>query len=262
MQQSRRLIVSACVWVALVTGAAAQERTPPPPPSASTAAEAEPVVTWGGEVDFSSQYVWRGYRYSEGRVVWPTAWISARGFTATLFLNYDPKWDPTWNEYDLTFTYERSVGRWTMDGTYTRYVYYEGDRRDATSELIAGVAFAVGPGEIFTTHAFDVELYKGAYYMEAGYSVERDLDDTSSISVDGSVALWSRFIDKYTEGTDDHITDGVVGPLMLNVSYQRSIAPYLAIRPHVSFIRIGDTAGRRLLDPPGATVGLAVVVGK
>ena len=33
----------------------------------------------------------------------------------------------------------RSIGRWAMDGTYTRYVYYEGGRRDATSELIAGV---------------------------------------------------------------------------------------------------------------------------
>jgi hypothetical protein len=194
--------------------------------------------------------------------VWPTAWVSTHGFTASLFLNYDPNWDPTWNEYDLTFTYQRSVGRWTMDGTYTRYVYYEGDRRDATSELIGGLAVAIGVGELFTTHAVDVELYKGAYYIEAGYSVERDLDDKSSISVDGSVAFWSRFIDKYTEGKDIHITDGVVGPLTLNIAYQRSIVPTLALRPHISFIRIGDTAGRRLLDPPGVTIGVAVIVGK
>ena len=124
------------------------------------------------------------------------------------------------------------------------------------------MAFAAGPGEIFTTHAFDVELYKGAYYLEVGYSVERDLSDKSSISIDGSVAVWSRFIDKYTEGKDTHITDGVVGPLMLNVSYTRSIVPYLAIRPHLSLIRIGDTTARRLFDLPSATGGIAVVVGK
>jgi hypothetical protein len=258
MKQGVRVAVIVMLWLAVPAGAAAQEPAPP----AAAAAPAEPVVTWGGEVDFLSQYVWRGLPYSEGRVLWPTAWVSAAGFTASLFFNYDPKWDPTWNEYDLTFTYERAVGRWTLDGTYTRYVYYEDDRRDATSELIAGVAFAVGPGELFTTHAFDVESYKGAYYLETGYSVEWALDAASSISVDGSVAFWSRFIDKYTEGIDDHITDGAIGPLTLNVAYQRSLAKYLAIRPHVSFIRIGDAAGRRLLDPPGAVVGIAVVVGQ
>jgi hypothetical protein len=260
MKQRCRLIASVAAWFACAAGAAAQE--PARAPVAAVASEAEPVVTWGGEVDYVSQYIWRGFQYSAGRVVWPTAWVSAHGFTASLFLNYDPNWDPNWNEYDLTFTYERGIGRWTMDGTYTRYVYYEGDRRDATSELIGGLAVAVGPGEVFTTHAVDVELYKGAYYVEVGYSVERDLDDKSSISVDGSIAFWSRFIDKYTEGKDTHITDGVVGPLTLNIAYQRSIVPRLALRPHVSFIRIGDTAGRRLLDPPGATIGLAVVVGK
>jgi hypothetical protein len=259
MKHGRLVVVSVVAWLAVTVAATAQE---PGPPAVGEAPAAEPVVTWGAEVDFVSQYVWRGFPYSEGRVLWPTAWISARGFTASLFFNFDPKWDPAWNEYDLAFTYERSVGRWTLDGTYTRYVYYEGNRRDATSEVIGGVAFAVGPGEIFTTHAFDVELYKGAYYLEAGYSVERDLDDVSSLSVDGSIAFWSRFIDKYTEGTGGHITNGVVGPITLNVSYQRLLARYLAIRPHVSFIRIGDAAGRVLLDPPGATVGIAVVVGK
>jgi hypothetical protein len=179
-----------------------------------------------------------------------------------VFFNYDPKWDPKWNEYDLTFTYERSVGRWTLAGTYTRYVYYEADARDATSELIGRIALAVGPGEIFTTHAFDVELYKGSYYMEAGYAIEKALDSKSSISADASLAFWSPFIDKYTEGTDDHLTGSTIGPLALNVSYLRSLTPYLAIRPHVSFVRIGDDAGQRLLDPPGAVVGIALVVGK
>lgn len=104
----------------MAVGAAAQE--PAPQPAGAPTAEAEAVVTWGGEVDLVSQYIWRGLPYSEGLVVWPTAWVSAYGVTASLFLNYDPNWDPTWNEYDLTFSYERSVGRWTLDGTYTRYV--------------------------------------------------------------------------------------------------------------------------------------------
>jgi hypothetical protein len=251
-----RLIASIGVWLLLVAGAAAQEQAPP----AAQPEAAEPTVTWGGEVDFLSQYVWRGFQYSEGKVLWPTAWVSAKGFTASVFFNYDPKWDPKWNEYDLTFTYERSVGRWTLAGTYTRYVYYEEDTRDATSELIARIALAAGPGEIFTTHAFDVELYKGSYYMEAGYAVEKEIDSKSSISADASVAFWSKFIDKYTEDEDIHLTDSTVGPLSLNVSYVRSLTPYLAIRPHVSFLLIPED--HPLLDPSGAVVGVALVVGK
>lgn len=252
-----RLIAIAGAWLALGAGIAAQN-----PASTGPVEPDEPVVSWGGEVDFLSQYIWRGWQYSEGRVVWPSAWVSAHGFTASVFVNYDPKWDPQWNEYDLTFTYERAVGRWNLAGTYTRYVYYEEDLREATGEVIARVGFAVGPGEIFTTHAFDVELYRGSYYLEAGYAIEREIDARSSISADASVALWSPFIDKYTEGTDTHLTDSTVGPLTLNVSYQRRLAPYLAVRPHVSFIRIADRAGRRLLDPPGATAGVALVFGR
>jgi len=35
------------------------------------------------------------------------------------------------------------------------------------------VAYAVGPAEIFTNHAFDVDLFRGSYYLEAGYAIER-----------------------------------------------------------------------------------------
>jgi hypothetical protein len=253
-----RRVATIGTWFFLVAGVAAQT---PPPAAPFEAAPAEPVVSWGGEVDVASQYVWRGFEYSEGMVVWPTAWVSARGFTASLFFNYDPQWVPKWNEYDLTFTYEREAGRWTLAGGYARYVYYEGDRTDATSEIIGRIAFAAGTGEIFTTHAFDVETYKGGYYLETGYAVEHELNAKSTISADASVAFWSTFIDKYTAGTATHITDGTIGPMMLNVSYARTLTSGLAIRPHVSFIRIGDAEGRALLHPPGVTVGIAVVVG-
>lgn len=259
-----RLIATFAICVLVSVGAAAQEPAIPPP-SAEAAAASEPVVTWGGEVDFLTRYVWRGLPYSEGRVVWPTAWVSAHGFTATAFVNYDPNWDPTWNEYDLGLTYERSVAKWTLAGTYTRYVYYEGDEKDATSELIGRIAYAAGPGEIFTTHAFDVEGYRGAYYMEAGYAIEREIDSKSSISADASIAFWSRFIDRYTRegsGYSEHIDDGTVGPLTLNVSYLRRLGTYVSVRPHLSLIRIGDAAGRRVLDPPGAVFGVAMVIGK
>lgn len=253
------------IWLMAAAAAAAQDSAPAP-----AVAAPNPVVTAGAELDVLSNYVWRGFVYSGrnstgGPVVWPTAWVSAHGFTASVFGNYDPNWDPGWNEYDLTVTYERSARRWGLGATYTRYVYYNGDDRAATSEVIGRIAYAVGPGELFTTHAFDVESYRGAYYMEAGYGFERELDARSSLSVDASIAFWPSFIDKYTaegSGYAEHITDGTVGPMALNVSYVRQLRTYVAIRPHVTFVRVGDANARRLLDPPGAVLGVAVVVGK
>jgi hypothetical protein len=248
--------IAACLLLAAAAGAQTAADRPPDP------APPEPAVTWGAEIDVVSQYVWRGFQYSDGVAVWPTAWAQVRGFTASLFLNFDHAWDPRWNEYDLTVTYERTVGRWTLSGGYTRYVYYEGERKDATSEIIARTELAAGPGAIFTTHAFDVETYQGSYYLEVGYAVEREIGAKTRIAADASVAVWSPFIDRYTQGTDAHITDGTIGPLILNVSCARRLAPAIAIRPHLTFTRIGDASGRRLLDPPAVTAGVALVIGR
>ena len=210
----------------------------------------------------ASQYVWRGFRYSEGVVVWPSVWIAARGLTASLFFNYDRDSDPRWNEYDLELTYDRSVGRLTLTGGYARYTYYDADSNGVTSEVIGRTDFSLGPGRAFTTHALDVEKYSGSYYLEAGYAFEREIGAISTISADASIAFWSTFIDRYTREAATNIVDGTVGPLMLNVSYLRKVAPGLAVRPSLSFVRIGDATARRLLDPPGATASLAIVVGR
>ena len=247
------------VWLGAAPGLIAQAPTATSP---APAVPSEPVVTWGGEVEVVSTYVWRGFRYSEGPVVWPSAWVAARGFSASLFLNYDRDGNPRCTESDVTFAYERTRGRLTLAGSYARYVYFEGGQTDVTSELIGRADVGIGPGALFTTHAVDIDTYRGSYYAEAGYSVERDLDARSTISADASIAFWSPFIDRYTRGTAVHITDGTIGPLLLNVSYLRTLAPGLAIRPQISFIRIGDAVGRRVLNPPGVTAGLALVIGR
>jgi hypothetical protein len=248
------LLVTAVAWLALSTTANAQETSPGP--------DAEPVVTWGGEVEVTSRYVWRGFAYSDGAVIWPTLWIGARGFTASLFLNYDAASNPPWNEYDLAVDFERSIGRLTLSAGYTRYVYYEGNLDDGTSEVMAGAEVALGQWAIFSTHAWDIQTYRGSYYLETGVAFEHVLDDESVIAADAGIAWWSKFIDQYTRDMETHITDGRVGPIFLNVSYERRLRGALAIRPRLSLMRIGDSTGRRLLDPPGITAGLALVVGR
>lgn len=150
--------------------------------------------------------------------------------------------------------YQRSIGRVTLTATYVRYAYFEGDVALSTPELIGRAAFAIGSGEIYTSHAFDVDTYRGSYYLEAGYAIKRELGSRSTLSADASVAFWSRFIERYAG-----VPDSPVGPVTLNVAWTRRLSPHVSVRPHVTVSRIADAEARTLLNPPQATFGVAAV---
>jgi hypothetical protein len=244
------------LMLGLAAGAAAQTATPPPVLPAGQGPE-EPTFTWGAEVDSSSRYIWHGVPYSEGAVVWPSAWLSAGGFTVGLWANVDRHYRPQFNEYDLSVGYERAIGKWTLSGTFSRYTYREmsGDP-GSTSEAIVRAAYSIGPGELFTTNSFDVEKYVGAYYADIGYAVERELTPKSLLKVDASVAFWRAFARNYNLPSD-----GPVGPAILNVALLQKLTASVGVRPHVTFSRLLDRVARRALGTPGVTYGAALVVG-
>lgn len=258
----RHVAILAC-W--LVLGGAASAQTPPPSRTAPTAAAEAPVVTWGAELATASQYIWRGIEYSTGAVIWPSGWVSAKGFTFTVWANLDPDYNsdgvsPVFNEHDLSIAYTRTVGKVSLTGTYLHYGYREAPDVDpgSTSEVIARVGYGLGPGEIFTTHAFDVDTYRGSYYLEAGYAFAKELGPRSTLKVDGSLSVWPTFIEKNA----DNITDSTFGPATLNIALVQRLAPFFAVRPHVTFMRVLDSTARRVLSPPGAIVGIAAVFGR
>jgi hypothetical protein len=248
------------VTLMLVLGSAgwtAAQTAIPSPASLVDEPAPAPTFAWGAEVDSSSRYLWHGMPFSEGAVVWPSAWVSAKGLTIGLWANVDPHYSPEFNEYDLSVGYERAIGRLTITGTFSRYTYREisGDP-GSTSEAIVRAAYSVGPGEVFTTNAFDVEKYVGAYYADVGYAVERDLTPKSVLKVDASIAFWPKFADKY-----DVPSDGPLGPAILNFALVQRLTAAVSIRPHVTFTRVLDRVARRALSTPGVTFGAAVVIG-
>jgi hypothetical protein len=245
---------AAVALLLLASGGGAAAQTPP----AGEPAGSDATVTWGAEFDLSSRYLWHGLAYSDGLVVWPSAWVSAQGFTATLSANLDPNYEPTFNEFDVDLVYERSVGRLTLNGAFSRYTYreLEGDP-GSTSEVTLGAAFTVGPGDVFTTHAIDVEHYRGSYYAEVGYAVSWELTPASQISADASIAFWSKFAEKYGLPSD-----GPLGPATINVAFEQKITPALGVRPHVTFTRLLDAAARHALDTPAVTYGATIVIGR
>lgn len=243
-----RISTTFLLLLALAGRAAAQAAEQPPP---------EPTFTWGAEVDISSRYLWHGLAYSDGVVIWPGVWLSAKGFTVDFSANLDPHYDPRFNEHDLSVGYEQALGRLTLRGAFSRYTYRElsGDP-GSTSEVVLGAAYTIGPGDVFTNHSIDVENYPGAYYADVGYVVERELAPRSRLTVDASVAFWSKFAEKY-----ELPSDGALGPAMLNVSFEQRLASALAVRPHVTFTRLLDRTARRELDTPAVSYGIAVVIG-
>lgn len=227
-------------------------------PAAANRQAAEPAVTWGAEADVTSRYLWHGVPYSEGLVVWPTAWIASKGLTFGVFVNLDPHYDPVFNEYDLSAGYERTIGRLTIGGTFSRYTYRElsGDP-GSTSEVIVRAAFAAGPGEIVSTNAFDVERYRGANYFEIGYGIESALAASSTLSLDANVAFWPGFTKAYGLPSE-----GPLGPATVNVALVQRLTTAIAVRPHVTFTRLLDSLARSEIGTPPVTWGVALVLSK
>jgi hypothetical protein len=249
--------ISAALLLMFALSGSAAAQAPASPPADRPPPEPEPTVTWGAELDVSSRYLWHGLPYSDGLVVWPSAWVSAKGFTLDLSLNLDPNYQPRFNEFDLFVGYERAIGRFTFNGAFSRYTYreLEGDP-GSTSEVLLGAAFSAGPGDVFTTHAIDVENYRGAYYAELGYSAGWELTPTSELTVDASIAFWSKFADQYGIPSD-----GPLGPATLDVAFEQKITPSIGVRPHVTFTRLLDAAARRQIETPAVTWGAAIVIG-
>jgi hypothetical protein len=275
MRVPMRVLATLSVWAMLAGQAVAQTVPPPAPPAA---AEAGPDVTWGVEGDSLSRYLWRGIPYSyQGRVFWGTAWISTRGLTVTLFTNFDHRWRPHWNEADVSASYERTVGKVKLTGAYNWYSYYydPNTKNYRTSELIGRVGLAAGPGEVYTTHAFDIQHYKGSYYAEVGYKTERELAPKWKFTADGSIAFWPSFSDKYFSDPvfyDPPIPSSTMGPLTVNAAVAYKLAEYLSVRPHVTFSRVLDETTRKTFDSyddefekvnsRGVIVGVAVTIGR
>jgi hypothetical protein len=251
-----RLLATIAAWVILSGAAAAQT---PQEGAAQTTPDVEPpepAVTSGVEFDVLSKYLWRGIPYSRGKVLWSTAWVSTHGFTVTIFTNTDKQWSPHWNEFDFAAAYERSFGRVTLTGSYNLYSYYDNTLFDGseagtyrTSELIARAGVSAGPGEAFTTHAFDIQHFKGSYYAEAGYKVERDIDSKWTMSGDVSVAFWHKFAEKYfVPPIYDPIPPSAMGPLTVNAAVAYQLTRFLSVRPHLTLSRVLDKTTREAFD--------------
>ncbi len=224
--------------------------------------EEDHSLTFGGETDFTSGYVWRGLLVDDGPLMQPSAWISKSGFTFAAWTSHPlSKTSETThlNASTLTLTYGRDWKKLTIEPSVESYFSRRTqDSNDPnTMEGSLKLSYPAGPLRVFTSHAFDVLAYRGAYFGEAGLGYEGHVTKNTELSISlRSGWASSKFNDIYiglSKRTFNFI--GAEG----SVSYY--LRPYLYFRPHFEFSNIVDRRLREYLESPTInSFGLAMGV--
>lgn len=130
-----------------------------------------------------SNYVWRGSRLSEGPVYQFSGTVSAKGFSANVWGNYDFD-SRKYNETDLTLSYSKDIKKFSLEAGFIHYAIVNSHDSD---EVYAGFSFDVPLQPSFKAY-FDVNAGKGAFLQPSiGHSVEiserASLDFTLNVGI-------------------------------------------------------------------------------
>jgi hypothetical protein len=212
------------------------------------------TFTYGAEMDFNSNYVWRGLLLEDGPVGQPSAWISAFGFTLTAWSNVsmtNASGGAGLKTGGLTLAYNRDWEKLKIEAALDAYMGQQSmnieediETRD-TMESLLKMSYPVGPLRIFTTHAFDVLAYRGSYFGEAGLEYQRQVTKNTEFTVSiRSGWASAKFNDAYI---------GVNKSAFNFVGAGGSLTYYLGsrmyFRPHIEFSSITDQRLRGQLSP-------------
>lgn len=197
-----------------------------------------------------NQYAWRGYELSRGSiVVQPSLTLGYSGFSANLWGNMDTKayspagasYPGTWNETDLTLSYSRTMGLFTVGGGYIYYSLASLNRdaadRNDSQELFATVSLNALLSPTLTIYK-EIDHYRNWYFLlgishvvelnkmlslklaaSAGYLLSTDADTYPKF--DSSAAATSDKFNNFHEGT-------LSASLPIKVSDRITITPTLS----------------------------------
>ncbi len=145
------------------------------------AATKEEKPTADLSVSFLSQYIWRGFEYSQdSMVIQPSMTIGYKGFAFNLWGNLDTDTatiaTDNWNETDMTTSYDWSTGPANMS---VGYIYYALDGTDDSQEIFlsAGIDTLLNP---------TITIYREIWHAPSWYVT---LDISHSIPVTGDLNL-------------------------------------------------------------------------
>jgi hypothetical protein len=197
------------------------------------------VVAVGG----FNRYVFRGYEFSShSAVLQPSAGISYRGFSFCFWGNIDTDEHPTqsfipdrpgrksFNESDLTLSYNHNLGKLSLTAGY---IYYGTKFTAETEEIYGSISLDI-PGKPTLFIYRDITSYPGTYF---NFSLSHSLDLFRGMTLDlmgaagffsGDSGYWKTYEsstggytgDKYQAFHDGLISVGLTVPVKKSFSIQ------------------------------------------
>ena len=185
-------------------------------------AEDESPVSASADVAFLSQYVWRGYAFSDDSIViQPSATVSYKGFSMNLWGNLDTDYgdDADFNETDLTFSYDWSYDTVSMG---VGYIFYGLEGEDSM-EVYYTIGFDTILAPSITIYR-DIDAFEG-WYISLGIGHSIALTDEVSLDLSGSVGYYDLDDVDYSE-----LHDGTIG-----ASITFPVNDYISITPALTY---------------------------
>jgi hypothetical protein len=183
----------------------------------------------GLELDFLSQYAFRGFLITDGPVMQPYAYVSYTGLTLGVFANMnldDRDWNPgQFDEFNFDAFWTQEIGNLILAPGFTYYYYPLEDYDPDTGEIFLLLSHPVGPVDLDFLNTVDVVTYPGYWYSRLGVWYEWVITDR--IILDARLS-----VDYSTDPNEDEDEYSTVFP-ELSVSFYLTENAYL--RPHLSF---------------------------
>ena len=189
--------------------------------SLPTFAEEESVTSGSADVSILSQYVWRGYAYSDSSfVVQPSITGSYKGLSLNVWGNLDMNYyagdESEFNETDLTLSYDMSFDKVSVG---LGYIYYGLESTEDSQEFYVSVGVDTLLSPSLTIYR-DVDEFPGWYYnLGIAYSVPLGkILNGEDVALDLSAAVGYYDIGDYSEFHDGNISASVTFPINSNFS--------------------------------------------
>ncbi|NLP12345.1 hypothetical protein GX408_18240 [bacterium] len=246
----KKCLLSSALFFALLSATFAA-------PVDADSAEAEPQWSGGVELTGTNNYLWRGMTVNEAAILQPTAWLTHRGVTLSLWSSWtlsEPKDDIKRHEIDAAITYTFELAKLAFE-TYFNYYHYL-DQPDApnTGEVACIVGYPLGIVTLKAGVMCDVMEYSGAVYTEQGVEVEKELNDRFTFF--GGLGLGSAF-KKFNEAYFElpHSTTSLIS-LEGRLTYTAANGLYL--QPYFQYNKTLNNELKAYLKKHASSFGLLV----
>ncbi len=153
-----------------------------------SAQDAEPPVTWGGDVALANQYVWRGFQLNDSPSLQPGLWLSFYGVTVSSWSNLskDGPFGQQWTEHDLSIDYTRGITKSISLSTgYINYAFPDLATDQFANEFYGGISYERAVAASFTVYQ-NVGLSTGTYF---GGSLSKTFQPFPKLTVTPGVSL-------------------------------------------------------------------------